>query len=359
MINRFVRRLVLPAAAACALALLSRPQAAAEGFASGLLLCTRSLLPALFPFFVVSALLTAAPGAELLARPLRPLARACGLTGADAALMLLLSWLGGYAVCARLAGDAVHAGRMDRDQAQRFWIVGCCSGPGFAIGCVGGLMLGSVRLGALLYGLQLAANFGAAAVLSLAGLLPRPGRQAQACPPAGGQGDAAGPPLSLPGAIGNAVDSSLTVCGCVLFFRVMGAVAESFLPEDAAAAAVLRGLLEVTAGCDAFAAIGGGAALRGVCLCLSLLGLSVFVQLRALAKLPLSPLLLSRGVHAVVLQGLVRLCAPALPGEWATYSSLSRRVVTAARMPPDAAFLLLCFLCAALYKAGRKLYNMR
>ena len=358
MITRFVRRLVLPASAACTLALLCRPQAAAEGFASGLLLCTRSLLPALFPFFVVSALLTAAPGAELLARPLRPLARACGLTGADAALMLL-SWLGGYAVCARLAGDAVHAGRMDRDQAQRFWIVGCCSGPGFVVGCVGGLMLGSVRLGALLYGLQLAANFCAAAVLSLAGLLPRTGRQAQACPPAGGQGDAAEPPLSLPGAIGNAVDSSLTVCGCVLFFRVMGAVAESFLPADAAAAAVLRGLLEVTAGCDAFAAMGGGAALRGVCLCLSLLGLSVFVQLRALAKLPLSPLLLSRGVHAVVLQGLVRLCAPALPGEWAAYSSLSRRVVTAARMPPDAAFLLLCFLCAALYKAGRKLYNMR
>ena len=351
MINRFVRRLVLPAAAACTLALLCRPQAAAEGFASGLLLCTRSLLPALFPFFVVSALLTAAPGAELLARPLRPLARACGLTGADAALMLLLSWLGGYAVCARLAGDAVHAGRMDRDQAQRFWIVGCCSGPGFVIGCVGGLMLGSVRLGALLYGLQLAANFCAAAVLSLAGL--------PAGEPSVGQGDAAGPPLSLPGAIGNAVDSSLTVCGCMLFFRVMGAVAESFLPADAAAAAVLRGLLEVTAGCDAFAAMGGGAALRGVCLCLSLLGLSVFVQLRALAKLPLSPLLLSRGVHAVVLQGLVRLCAPALPGEWAAYSSLSRRVVTAARMPPDAAFLLLCFLCAALYKAGRKLYNMR
>ena len=38
MINRFVRRLVLPAAAACTLALLCRPQAAAEGFASGLLL---------------------------------------------------------------------------------------------------------------------------------------------------------------------------------------------------------------------------------------------------------------------------------------------------------------------------------
>ena len=73
--------------------------------------------------------------------------------------MLLLSWLGGYAVCARLAGDAVHAGRMDRDQAQRFWIVSCCSGPGFVIGCVGGLMLGSVRLGALLYGLAAGGQF--------------------------------------------------------------------------------------------------------------------------------------------------------------------------------------------------------
>ena len=290
MIDRFVRRLVLPAAAACTLALLCRPQAAAEGFASGLLLCTRSLLPALFPFFVVSALLTAAPGAELLARPLRPLARALRADrcrrGADAAAVLA-----GRVCGLRPAGRRCGACRPHGPGpgAAFFGSSAAVPAPVLSSAAWGGLMLGSVRLGALLYGLQLAANFGAAAVLSLAGLLPRTGRHAQACPPAGGQGDAAEPPLSLPGAIGNAVDSSLTVCGCVLFFRVMGAVAESFLPEDAVATAVLRGLLEVTAGCDAFAAMGGGAALRGACLCLSLLGLSGFCAAAGAGKAAAEP----------------------------------------------------------------------
>lgn len=37
-------------------------------------------------------------------------------------------------------------------------MLGCCSGPGFVVGYIGGLLLGSTSLGALLYAGQLAAN---------------------------------------------------------------------------------------------------------------------------------------------------------------------------------------------------------
>ena len=40
--------------------------------------------------------------------------------------------------------------------------LGCCSGPGFVVGYIGGLLLGSTSLGALLYAGQLAANLLAA-----------------------------------------------------------------------------------------------------------------------------------------------------------------------------------------------------
>ena len=55
--------------------LLAAPQRAAQGFAYGMQLCARSVLPALFPFFVVCNLLVGNPAAAVLGLPVRPLAR--------------------------------------------------------------------------------------------------------------------------------------------------------------------------------------------------------------------------------------------------------------------------------------------
>lgn len=357
MIRSLLRAASLPILAAAAVLLLSQPQAAALGFSEGVQLCLRSVLPALFPFFVVSGLMVSHPAGRLLAAPLRPVARAAGFQDSETPLFLLLSWLGGYAVCARLAGEAVKSGKYRPADAERLLVLGCCSGPGFVIGCVGGLMLGSVRTGVLLYGLQLSANFAAAAFLRL--FTPcRPRRS----PPRGREaipaGDAAG---GLAAAISGAVDSCLSVCGCVLFFRVVSAVLERLLTPGQAASAFLRAGMEITAGCDAFAALGGRYALWGVCLCLSGLGCSVFAQLRQLTggAVPLGRLVLSRAVHLVVLQILIRLCGAALPGDAEVFRSLRDPVVVACRLPPDCALLLLCFMGGVLYKIGRKFYNRK
>ena len=65
------QRAAAAAAGALGVLLLAAPEAAAEGFASGTALCLASVLPALFPFFVVCELLTAAPPPAQLLRPLR------------------------------------------------------------------------------------------------------------------------------------------------------------------------------------------------------------------------------------------------------------------------------------------------
>lgn len=359
---KFIRRYgILPVAVAAALLFLRYPQAAARGFGDGAELCLRSVLPALFPFFVVSSLIQANRAGRFLAVPLSPVARFSGLRTPDAPLILLLSWLGGYAVCARLTGNALRTGRCSRLEAQRLLILGCCSGPGFVIGCVGGLMLGSTRLGVLLYGLQLAANFAVAALLSL--LPPRRGSESEASetseldqsPVAALENIS----LTLPDAISGAVDSSLTVCGCVLFFRVLSAVAEELWVPGPLLTAWLRAGMEITAGCDAFAALGGRSALWGIGLCLSGLGFSVFAQISQLTKgaVPMGNFLLSRLVHLIVLQGMIRLCSMALPGELAVFRSMQERVIVTSRLPPDCAILLLCFVGAVLYKTGRKFYN--
>ena len=392
--NNGKNRQGLAAAAALAFGVLvlAVPEAATRGFAGGTALCLQSVLPALFPFFVVCELLTAAPPLAVL---LRPMQRVLGLESAETARALLLSWVGGYAVCARLAGQLYGAGRITRRDAALLQVLGCCSGPGFVIGCVGGALLGNVRLGVVLYAAQIGANLGAGAVCQLLSHIvganivrpsswrgcafpERPltsetarvrtmfaptdctrevsGRSKVLSPTRCGGSPLAEGAKGLPQAISSAVTSSLSVCGCVVFFRIVGAVllAVLSLPPTAVSAA-----LEVSAGCADFAALGGAAALYGCCACLSVLGVSVWAQLRLFAGAAYRPRLLvfSRAVHLVLLQLLVRVCAQLLPGSVTACSTLAARVLPVFRLPPDAAAAGFVFLCAALYKARQSLYN--
>ena len=130
----------------------------------------------------------------------------------------------------------------------------------------------------------------------------------------------------MPQAISSAVTSSLSVCGCVVFFRIVGAVLLAVLPLPPTA---VSAALEVSAGCADFAALGGAAALYGCCACLSVLGVSVWAQLRLFAGAAYRPRLLvfSRAVHLVLLQLLVRVCAQLLPGSVTACSTLAARVL--------------------------------
>ena len=392
--NNGKNRQGLAAAAALAFGVLvlAVPEAATRGFAGGTALCLQSVLPALFPFFVVCELLTAAPPPAVL---LRPMQRVLGLASAETARALLLSWVGGYAVCARLAGQLYGAGRITRRDAALLQVLGCCSGPGFVIGCVGGALLGNVRLGAVLYAAQIGANLGAGAVCQLLSHIvganivrpsswrgcafpERPltsetarvrtmfaptdctrevsGRSKILSPTRCGGSLLAEGAKGLPQAISSAVTSSLSVCGCVVFFRIVGAVLLAVLPLPPT---VVSAALEVSAGCADFAVLGGAAALYGCCACLSVLGVSVWAQLRLFAGAAYRPRLLvfSRAVHLVLLQLLVRVCAQLLPGSVTACSTLAARVLPVFRLPPDAAAAGFVFLCAALYKARQSLYN--
>lgn len=147
---RFAPWPVVQAALALALSglLLARPQAAAQGFAAGLKLCGGSLLPALFPLFVVCGLL--GPLAPALGWPLRPLMRLCGIRSPRAPVVLVLGWCGGYAVCAQQIAALRKTGELPPRDAALLLLLGCCSGPGFVVGCIGGQLFGSVALGLLL-----------------------------------------------------------------------------------------------------------------------------------------------------------------------------------------------------------------
>ena len=331
------------------------PQEASEGFASGIALCLHSVLPGIFPFMVTCNLVVACPYSSTLGLPLRPLTAFCGLKAKPSPLILLLSWVGGYAVCAQCIARYRRQGQITGSEAMLLLLLGCCSGPGFVIGCVGGLLLHSLTLGVLLYFLQIAANF-----LSTAFLWPFLRRHVYAQPPASRQKSPAASAFSLSGAISEAVTASLSICGCILFFRVLSSVLLSFLSQaDAWGASVCSGFFEISAGCSDFAAQPGADGLYGVAACLGFLGLSVYAQLQTLldGAVPIVPLILSRLLHMVWMQALLRLCLHYMPGEATVFSSLAPRVIVMNRAAPDAVLIIFCFLCAVLYKGKKSFYN--
>ena len=118
-------------------------------------------------------------------------------------------------------------------------------------------------------------------------------------------------------------------------------------------------MCEITAGCAAFAALGGKAALYGICLAMSLLGFSVWGQLRLLlqGQAPIRVLLVSRLLHAAIFPFLVRMLLWVLPQEQAVFTSLAPRVVPMCRLPPDAAMVAAVFLGVLLYKGYKNFYN--
>ena len=105
----------LPGAAALAAslaALLIWPSAAAEGVRRGLSLAAESIIPSLFPFFVLSALAGELGVPQRLARRLSaPMGRLFGLLGTGAAA-LLAGVLGGYPLGAAATSGLVERGQL-------------------------------------------------------------------------------------------------------------------------------------------------------------------------------------------------------------------------------------------------------
>lgn len=317
---------------------LAQPQACADGFSQGALLCLHTLLPALFPCFVACSLLASTT-----------------TSGNSFASAVFLSWIGGYAVCAGLVRDLRIQGKISADQAQLLLLLGCCSGPGFVVGSIGGQMFGSVAVGMVLYVAQILANI--LCVLLYRGVLRLSCSRQDYSFSAQQIAPASGPDLSS--AITQAVNSSLCVCGSVLFFRILRNVIVNALSLPAFLMPGISALLEISSGCGDFASLGGPLSLTGVCLCLSILSLSVLTQIKSLVggTVSLSPLLLSRLVHVPLMLLLANLGFRLLPGNAEAFTSMAPRIVPMNRVSPDAAAVIFLFLCAVLYKIRKKNYN--
>lgn len=219
--------------------LLWRSAVAAEAVRRGLTLCARSVIPALFPYFVVSGLFISLGFADGVGRRLEPLTRRLFGVGGAGASAFFLGLLGGYPVGGRTVGQLYRAGQLSKDEAERLLAFCNNAGPSFILGVVGVGCFGSLRTGIYLY---LVHAFSAV----LVGILFR--KKA----PVSGQkvrySATFEPTAAFVRAVGEAAAGMVRLCGFVVFFLVILALITDLTGLNHP---VLLGLAELTTGVTA------------------------------------------------------------------------------------------------------------
>lgn len=187
-----------------------------QSAAEALSLCGRSVIPALFPFLVLSILLVSLGFGDLvsphLAGLMTPLFRLPGC----ASSALLLGLAGGYPIGAQTAARLYQEGALTRGEAERLLAFCNNSNPVFLISVLGAGAFGSVRTGVWLWLIHILSAL-------LTGLAFR--RSGESGSPQYVTRENASQPSSFFTALVEAVRGGLTgilsVCAFVIFFYVL------------------------------------------------------------------------------------------------------------------------------------------
>lgn len=219
--------------------ILCIPSAAAEGVRCGLALCARSVIPSLFPFLVLSPMLS--DGVRTITECLcrgRCSSRAAALLSAYAVGMLA-----GFPIGALTVLSLYRQDRIDCEDAARF--LGVCTGasPAFLIGYFGEALWGNAALGWAVWLLQ--------SLLCLAGFLFLLCKRPSVTAVSEIMNEERSPTLTQ--CLQGAVPRMLQICGCVVLFSVLRTFICRWFPAEIAVG--LGGMAEMTGGLSDAAAL--------------------------------------------------------------------------------------------------------
>lgn len=213
---------------------------AVEGIKSGIFLCLMTVIPSLFPFFLFSNLLTAAYVGHSIPL-LSPLTKLCGIPKGTESIPLI-GFIGGYPVGAQVIADAYRAGQLRKSQAERMLAFCNNAGPAFIFGMIATLFPAKWMPWAL-WGIHILS-----AVMT-ACLLPKQEQTSAALQ--------ISEPITAVEAMNRSIRIMASVCGWILFFRMLiGFFSRWFLWLLPSAAQIgMIGILELSNGCIALTEI--------------------------------------------------------------------------------------------------------
>ncbi len=136
--------------------LIINPSICEESVKNSILLCSRVLIPSLFPFGVCMLYIVKSGMIEKL-NFLHPVTQTLRLTPFTFAIMLM-SMLGGYPIGAHLIDKAVSQGSLDKKNARRLLNFCVNAGPGFIVSAVGVGLMKNQKIGYILLAAHITAT---------------------------------------------------------------------------------------------------------------------------------------------------------------------------------------------------------
>ncbi len=232
----------------CLLLILRNADVAVRAMRQGLSLCAQTVIPALFPFLVLSEMIaTCGVGTSLLCRFSKPLGRLLRLSEAGCCAYLL-GTLCGFPIGTRYTTVALAQGRITQEEAERVIGISSCPSSAFLISAVGTALYGSAGFGIALYVSVLAAALCTGLLLAH---LPN-SKKTAACAPI--QSVPPHTPVSVKtfcDAMRTSATNMLLICAYVVFFSALIGTFAYFPPVQAlpeTARAALFCLFELSSG---------------------------------------------------------------------------------------------------------------
>ena len=229
------RRWLQGSLAACAmLVIILDAKTAASAAQDGIELCIRTVIPSLFPFFILSGLINSCLLGQKISI-LRPLGKLCKIPKGAESLMLL-GYISGYPVGAQLTAQAYREGKLSKETARR--MLGFCNnaGPAFLFGMLSPLS-DSIGVIWVLWGIHILSGLLVGCVL--------PGNRKIHCNIKSKQH------ITIVQSMQNAIRVIASVCGWVIVFRIIINFCDRWflwmLPQEVQV--LFSGLLELSNGC--------------------------------------------------------------------------------------------------------------
>ena len=147
----FKNMLTLGIAGAIGVCLIIHPQNAVRGIKDGFLLLGNNLIPALFPFMVLSSYISGSSISEMISKFFEKAFKIIFKTSGYGIIPFILGSLGGYPVGAKTVCEFYENEKISQNDAGRllYWCIN--PSPAFAITAIGTFMLKNTQSGIVLY----------------------------------------------------------------------------------------------------------------------------------------------------------------------------------------------------------------
>ncbi len=236
-------------------------------------LCARSVVPVLFPFMLISGLLTTSETFIKLVSHL-PFGKIYGL-GNIASCPILFGCFFGFPVGAKCAVDMYKRGISGKEEAELIIAVSNNSGPAFIVSVIGASFWKSTKLGILLYAAQLISGVLSGVIITRF-IYPHHISR--------GDFRAASVPASkrFTDSVNGAVTSVITVCGYICTFSVLSEILKLLIKDRRIYITVIS-FLEITSASQTASSFGTEYSLCMCAFAVGFSGLSVISQVSSFA----------------------------------------------------------------------------